>query len=304
MLTQALAVVEAVRGLDPRPVAAVPGMWRLQVEARHMPLRLRELGEALEHFDSEAGNKHSPETMVLRAVMSAAKRGVKLDEMIGAIDSLGADDELREASSLAELKPQPGELGAPDRVSDSSPVPAPAPRPDSPASEGRPADKYLAPTPGKPTQSLRPATPIFSQGNAPVITGQTAVGTSLQRYVDELGLDADMALADAGDYAADADMEMDAIGDRLAMVLGKYGMTPKLRILLAAYVNARNQASVDVNRPGGGRMGAAEAGVLARVAADIEMINANPSLAYKDDPESQLGAEFTPPTPALRPKQW
>lgn len=294
MLTEAIFVVEAVRALNPRQAPAVPGMWRFSCEPRHMTRLMRELGEALEQFDAAAGSRRSPAAMLVKAIQFGEERGIPAGEMIAALQ----DEDLRDAESLSELKPQPGEIGPPDKVSDSSPVPAPAPRFGDPDAADL-APKDMAAELPDPVPALVPAAILKARPTVvPVITRQRSSSSPLQGYVDEMNLDVNIALADAGDYAADAGLEMDAIGDRLAYVLGKYGLTPKLRILLAAFIRARNRASMDMEGPGGVSM--QDAGTLARVSADIKAIEMNPSLAWPPGYEDELKEEMRPPMPSPR----
>lgn len=292
MIPQALEVVEAVRKLSPRRMAGVDGKWQLGCEPRHINQRVRDLGEALEAFDAAAGAQNAPLIPVLQAIHAAVQKGVSMDEIALAIGEMG-DDETIDANAVNDLKPQPGEIGPPDKVSDSSPVPAPAP---SFGSDGpQLADKYMAPEPAPLSAALRPVSQTASRKLTLTPYMETATGMQLKRYVDEVDVDFDVALADAGDYSADADMEMDAIGDRLSAVLGRHGLTPKLRILLVAFVQARNKAAVDMNGPVP-KLGANEAGVMARVNAELALLEANPALAYDGDPENNFNA----PMPSLR----
>jgi len=281
MLQQALEVVEAARKLSPRRVENAPGLWKFGCEPRHEAQRVKALGEALEAFDAASGAQNAPLIPVLRAIQAAVVKGIPMASIADSIEALDPH-EVRDADSLLELKPQPGEIGPPDKVEDSSPVPKPAPRFGDPAKGPRLADKYMAPAEDKTSQSpeLRSTTLSPKLVLAPAFAA-SSVGMRLKRYVDEIGVDADVALADAGEYSADAEMEMDAIGDRLSVVLGRHGLTPKLRILLAAYVNARNKASADLNGAEiAPRLGMQESGVMARVNAELALVEANPSLAY------------------------
>lgn len=295
MLAQALSVVEAARKLDPSPVSAVPGLWRLQCDAKHLPALLRNLAEALEDFDKTTGHDDDPLALLVRAVRFASQRGVPRDEMIAALRGGAARDEIQ----ITDLKPQPGEIGPPDTVSDTSPVPEPRPQ-HSPRSGPRPepADKFK-PMP-KPViaAALRPVTNVPKLAPRPVISGETAFGKHLSEFASELSYDPDNALADAGDLVQDAGVEMDAISDRLEYAVTRMGWTPKLRALAAAWIHARNKISANnTSSTPGFKLDLADAMIMSRVASELAQIETSPD--FEPEPEEAPG--WTPPVPGRRP---
>ena len=114
MLAEALKVIEAARALDPYPGRA--GIYRIACEPRFIPVRLRELAEAIETFDRAVSKGRDAEALVGQVLRYAARKGIDVGEMVA---ELGAGDALTD-EALAELIPQPGEVGAPDDIRDVS----------------------------------------------------------------------------------------------------------------------------------------------------------------------------------------
>jgi len=321
MLQEALAVVEAARRLAPAPVGSVPGHWRFQCEPRKMAEAIRDLGETLQTFDASTGHARDPVALLVRAIRYAEGKGIPAEEMVNAIRAPAgpddvrveemappsprpdatpaddADDEVRTAESLTELRPQPGEIGRPDAVTDGSPVQPPHPelRPGR-GREPEVADKYK-PAPEMAPRMPNPAVAALAAVARPVPGGETAMGTRLATFETELGYDP--ALADGGEYTADAALEMDAIGDRLEFAVGKFGWTPKLKALAAAFIAARNKMAGDkADVSPTMQVSIADAMVVAKVSAELAAIEANPDFAYS--PEELAEPEWTPPVPGRR----
>ncbi len=142
MLGEALNVVEAARALDPYPGRA--GIYRISCEPRLVPVRLRELSEALDRFDRSVARGKDAEALLGRVVRYAARKGIDPRAMMEEVSrDAGAalDDE-----ALAELLPKPGEIGEPDKAQDIS-VSRQASRDGDPVSgrDRRPAPRYDVP---------------------------------------------------------------------------------------------------------------------------------------------------------------
>lgn len=294
MLAQALAVVEAARSLRPVEAPAIPGMWRLQCEPRRMAEAIRQLGETLAEFDATTGSDHDPLALVARAVRYAQSQGIPADEMVAAIrGGSESNDDLREASSVADLKPQPGEIGRPDAVSDGSPVQEMRPAGPRPGVKAEIAAKYKPAEPTKMIRALEPVSRPSVPVAVPIITGETAGGTKVAETVDHsLDHEYSVALADAGETAADIGLEMDAISDRLEAVVGRVGWTPKLRALAAAWYNARNKiAGANLSNTAGFKIDIADALIMTKVSTELAQLEATPDL------EPTAEEQWAPPTP-------
>lgn len=283
MLTEALAVIEACRKLRPVPVQSMPGLWRFSCGTRDLTAYIREMGEALESFDRVSGHSEDPFALITKAVRYAQSQGIPVSDMVAAMRDTGAIEE----TSISHLRPQPGELGPPDPIFDGSLVLDLEPRPGGPEDGPDVADRFEPPVPTKLARSLKPSSNQPVSQPRPVVTGQSAYGKHLAAFA--VDPDFNTALADGGDLVQDIGAELDALSDRLEAFVGKVGWTPALRRLAAAWINARNKinASNQTLRPGV-KMDAGEMALMLRVSSELSKYEANPELAYEDDPANDM----------------
>lgn len=172
MLAEALKVVEAARSLDPYPGKV--GIYRISCEPRLVPVRLRELREALEGFDKAVARGADAQAVLGRVIRYAARRGVDVRAMMAEVT---LPEEAIEAEAEADLAPKPGEIGAPDTAQDIT-VSRQSAKDGDPVSGTAPevAPKYTVdpdfpgsrpPRPPKAGETSRPMDPTQSPERAP-----------------------------------------------------------------------------------------------------------------------------------------
>jgi hypothetical protein len=130
LLAQAVNVVECARSLDIMDSVKIPGMYRIACEPRAVPAVLGDIAKAIEAFDQAAADRSQPEatpTAALAVVLRyVADRGVNMNAMMAHVRKAGgpgladalldAAEKARELDHVPDLKPKPGEIGAPDDV--------------------------------------------------------------------------------------------------------------------------------------------------------------------------------------------
>lgn len=250
MLSQALLVVHAARALQPEPTGSIPGLWRLRCEPRMTATYVRELGEALAAFDKATARAEDPASMLAKAMAFVTEKGIDPAEFMAAIGggpaAPGADPEAVDEEDIRPfddtLRPKPGEIGPPDR--ETGPSPRPRPLPPRIASKYKTAEELNEADSKIPSPTAPRPNPVPGTLTAPAIVaaGAVAVAAPAPRPgAPRLGVDVDVALHDGGDYSHDGGLSEDAIEDRLEYAVNKIGMTPRMRILVAALRNTRNR---------------------------------------------------------------
>lgn len=299
MLSHALAVVEAARGLQPTPHAGIPGLWRFGCEPRNLAVAVRRLGEALQAFDRASGRSREPAEMIRAIMAEAAAAGI---DVAGMAREMEAGDPVRTAETVPDLKPRPGVLGPEDAVVDAppadEPTPAPAPKWEAPSPDfvtveapngtteilvaGTVAEMLAAPSGADddPATVLAPSAPkpaSVDLGRAPLIGSE------------------DAALATDGTLGKDIGEELDAIEDRLQAAVRIVGWTPRMRQLAEKWRHLRERMAMQ-DGPGGRTYRLAE-GMAAAVedfSQQLGEVERNVSVGHANDAQDP---DYEPPAP-------
>ncbi|AOG03256.1 hypothetical protein [Bosea sp. RAC05] len=109
MLAKALAVVEAVRTLE--PYISQIGIWRMGIQPRALPAALREIGEALQALD-KATAPGLDQTDALAAMIHEPGSQIDIARLVDILRNGGPG--LR-SDPIMENVPMPGDLGRPDK---------------------------------------------------------------------------------------------------------------------------------------------------------------------------------------------
>ncbi len=109
MLSKALAVVEAVRALE--PYVSQIGIWRMGIQPRALPAAMREIGEALQAFD-KATAPGLDQTAALAAMIHEPGSQIDIARLV---DILRAGGPGLMSDPIMENVPMPGDIGRPDK---------------------------------------------------------------------------------------------------------------------------------------------------------------------------------------------
>lgn len=290
MLAPALKVVDAAKALNPIQIVAGKPLWKLGIPAMTMSEKFRDLGEAIAEFDRHAGNKNDAREMLGRAIRYASERGIPAQEMISAISVGSADieEEVRAIDATMQLRPKPGDLGRPDPVQDGSPVIV---YDHDFGADVEIAPQYQPPAPVLENKEAHPE--LRMQSPVPDLTPLPTFRARRAALAAKMGYEHDHT-PDAENYTNNAEVELDAISDRLEYAVRFQGWTPKLKKIAGAWIHARTKISMDLEA--GRNIALQDLALVARCAADLARLEVDLDYAHENDKD----ATWHPPV--LRPQ--